>query len=99
MHIRAGVPRIGAHHASLRLLTPDGEALRVPGLHWASRDERQALLAAEAMAQAIWEWGASRGAARDDGLYRPAADAEVEQQRLATAQRIAHLQAHPQEQQ
>ncbi|CED90841.1 hypothetical protein [Actinomyces succiniciruminis] len=84
--------------ASLRLLAPDGVALRIPGLHWASRDERRALLAAEAMAQAIWEWGASSGAARDDGVYRPAADAEVEQRRVATAQRIEYLRTFPQEQ-
>ncbi|WP_136193668.1 hypothetical protein [Actinomyces procaprae] len=87
----------GRTMATVCVLAPDTTALAVPGLTWRSKHDRRALLPAATAAQSIWQWGYARGVARDDGVYRPAADAEVEQRRVATAQRIEYLHAHPQE--
>lgn len=89
--------RSGRTTATVRVLAPDGRTPAVPGLSWRSKHDRQALLPAATAAQTIWQWGASRGAARDTGEYYTAADADTERSRVNTARRIDYLLAHPQE--
>ncbi|PHP52722.1 hypothetical protein BW737_007635 [Actinomyces ruminis] len=81
----------GHTEASAWLLDPAGLALRVPGTARFSKHEDQALLAAAAAAQTIWEWGVSRAVAYDDGGYSPVPDEAVEQERRANGRRIAYL--------
>ncbi len=57
--------------------------LRVPGTARFSKHEDQALLAAAAAVETIWEWGGSRAAAYDDGSYWPVPNDEIEQERRA----------------
>ncbi|MBW3069065.1 hypothetical protein GZ998_06015 [Actinomyces sp. 594] len=81
----------GHAEASAWLLDPAGLALRMPGTARFSKDEDQALLAAAAAAQTIWEWGVSRAVAHDDGTYYPVPDDVIEQERRANGRRIAYL--------
>ncbi|PHP52720.1 hypothetical protein [Actinomyces ruminis] len=89
--------RSGRTTATVRVLAPDGRTLAVPGLTWRSKHDRQALLPAATAAHSIWQWGASRGAARDNGEYYIAADADTERSRVDAARRIDYLLAHSQE--
>lgn len=82
---------LGHTEASAWLLAPVGLALRVPGTLRFSKDDDQALLAAAAAAQTIWEWGVSRGVACDDGTYCPVPDDRIEQARRTNDRRIAYL--------
>ncbi|CED90840.1 hypothetical protein [Actinomyces succiniciruminis] len=81
----------GHVEASAWLLDPAGLALRVPGTACFSKHEDQALLAAAAAAQTIWEWGVSRAVAYDDGTYYSVPDDAIEQERRANDRRIAYL--------
>lgn len=81
----------GRTTATVCVLAPDRTAMAVPGLTWRSKHDRRALLPAATAAQSIWQWGSSRGVARDDGVYRAAVDAELERDRADAARRIAYL--------
>lgn len=81
----------GRTTAAVGVVAAGGSSAALPALTWRARDERQALWCALEAAETIWMWGTSRGVVHDDGVYRPLADAEAEQARVRSTERIEYL--------